>query len=57
MDGPVGHGSVTRGSNCVDWHQRHIVRIFPALCLPVFLFTTWYTAFVAAVVAMVSNLA
>ena len=50
----MGHGFGFGDGNCIDWHQRHVVRVcFRSLspgCLV-------YGAFVAAVVAMVSVLA
>ena len=52
-DGPMGHGFDCGDGSCIDWHQRHVVRVFSALssgCLV-------YGAFVAAVAAMVSVLA
>ena len=49
----MGHGVDCGDGSCVDWRQRHVVRVFSALC-PLALV---YGAFVAAVAAMVSVLA
>ena len=49
----MSHGLGCSDGSCIDWHQWHVVRVFPALspgCLV-------YRAFVAAVVAVVSLLA
>ena len=27
-DGPMGHGFGCGDGSCVDWHQRHVVRVF-----------------------------
>ena len=32
-DGPVGHGFGCDDRSRIDWHQRHVVREFSALCL------------------------
>ena len=31
-DGPVGHGFGCGDERCIVWHQRHVVRVFSALC-------------------------
>lgn len=31
-DGPMGHGFGYGDANCIDWHQRHVVRVFSAFC-------------------------
>ena len=51
-DGPMDHGFGCGGGSCMDWHQRHVVRVFSALS------SRWlvYGAFVDAVAAMVSVL-
>ena len=50
----MGHGFSCSDGSCIDWRQRHVVRLF-------LLFVLWllvvYGAFVAAVAAMVSVLA
>ena len=49
----MGHGIGCGDESCINWHQRHVVRVFSALlssgCV--------YGAPVAAVVAVVSVLA
>ena len=49
----MGHGFGCSDGSCIDWHQRHVVRVFPALWSGCLL----YGAFVAVVAAMVSVLA
>ena len=56
----MGHGFGCGDGSCVDWHQRHVVRMFSALFCVVC--SVWYGclvygAFVAAVTTMVSVLA
>ena len=49
-DGPMGDGFGCGDGRCINWHKRHIVRVFccpSSGCLV-------YGAFVAAVAAMVS---
>ena len=48
----MGHGVDCGDGSCVDWRQRHVVRVFSALC-PLALV---YGAFVAAVAATASVL-
>ena len=51
-DGPMGHGFDWGHGSCIDWHQRHGIRVFSALssgCLV-------DGVFAAAVVAMISVL-
>ena len=46
-DDPIGHGNGCVDGSYMDWHQRHVVRVFSALssgCLV-------YRALVAALVA------
>ena len=31
-DGPMDHGFGSGDGSCIDWHQRHVVRVFSALC-------------------------
>ena len=31
-DGPMGQGFDRGDGSCIDWHQRHVVRVFSALC-------------------------
>ena len=30
-DGPMGHGFGCGDGSCMDWFQRHVVRVFSAL--------------------------
>ena len=32
-DGPTGHGFGYGDGSFIDWHRRHVVRVFSALCL------------------------
>ena len=50
----MGHGFGCGDGSCVDWHPRHVVRVFSALCR---LAVIVYGAFVAAVAAVVPVLA
>ena len=31
-DGHMGHGFGCGDGSCIDWHQRHVVRVLLALC-------------------------
>ena len=32
-DGPMGHGFGCGDGSCIDWHQRHVVRVVSAFRL------------------------